>query len=334
MGDRSARFRACVHSRRRPRFGFMQAVNASGHKPVRRAGYVALAGRPNVGKSTLLNALLGEKLSIVTPRAQTTREAVTGILTTDQAQLIFVDTPGLVEPGYLLHRSMLHSARAALQGADAILVMLDATRPAEVPPSEITAILQPRRERVFVVINKIDVSTSDAVRALTSWSVRELSAQPGLISAKAGSGIDVLVERLITFLPEGPFLFGEDELAVQPVRFFVEELIRETIFELYEQEVPYSTAVRVEEYREADDPVYIRALIYVERVSQKAIIIGKRGARIKVLGERSREKIEEFVGQRVYLDLWVKTLPGWRRKAGALKYLGYALPPEERAPAG
>jgi GTP-binding protein Era len=287
-----------------------------------------------VGKSTLLNALLGEKLSIVTPRAQTTREAVTGILTTDRAQLVFVDTPGLVDAGYLLHRSMLHTARTALEGADVILVILDATRPLEVPPAEITGWLRPRRDRVCVVINKIDAGSSDAVRALTSWSMRELSVQPDLVSAKAGSGLDVLVERLTTLLPEGPFLFGGDELAVQPVRFFVEEMIRETIFEQYEQEVPYATAVRIEEYRENDDPVYIRAFIYVERVSQKAILIGQRGARIKALGERAREKIEAFVGARIYLDLWVKTLPGWRRKAGSLKYLGYALPPEERAPAG
>jgi len=287
-----------------------------------------------VGKSTLLNALLGEKLSIVTPRAQTTREAVTGIRTAGHAQLIFVDTPGLVEAGYLLHRSMLHAARTALAGADVVLVILDATRPAEVPAPEITALLQSKRDRLSVVINKIDAGTSDAVRALTSWSARELSVQPGLISATAGSGLDVLLDQLVALLPEGPFLFPDEELAVQPVRFFVEELIRETIFEQYEQEVPYATAVRTEEYRENADPLYIRAFIYVERVSQKAILIGQGGARIKALGAASREKIEKFVGQRVYLDLWVKTLPGWRRKAGSLKYLGYALPPEERVPAG
>jgi GTPase len=312
----------------------MQTVNASEHKPVSRAGYVALVGRPNVGKSTLLNALLGEKLSIVTPRAQTTREAVTGIMTSGQAQLVFVDTPGLVEAGYLLHRSMLHAARVALDGADVVLLILDATRPVEVPAPEITTLLRAKKERLSVVINKIDVGTSDAVRALTSWSVRELSVQPGLISAQAGSGLDVLLERVVALMPEGPFLFPDDELAVQPVRFFVEELIRETIFEQYEQEVPYATAVRIEEYRENVDPLYIRAFIYVERVSQKAILIGQGGTRIKALGASSREKIEAFVGQRVYLDLWVKTLPGWRRKAGSLKYLGYALPPEERAPAG
>jgi GTPase len=308
----------------------MQAVSTSEDKAMTRAGYAALVGRPNVGKSTLLNALLGEKLSIVTPRAQTTRESVKGILTTESAQIIFVDTPGLVDPGYLLHRSMLHSAITSLDQADVILLVLDATRPGEGPPADATDLLRARKDRVIVAINKIDAGTSDAIRALTSWSSRELGADPFLISAAAGQGLDVILEHLIAALPQGPFLFPEDEVAAQPVRFFVEEFVRETIFEEYEQEIPYATAVRIEEYREDGDPVYIRAVIYVERVSQKGILIGNNGTRIKTLGARARQKIEAFLGQHVYLDLWVKTLPGWRRKAGALKYLGYVLPPEER----
>jgi GTP-binding protein Era len=306
----------------------MQDADGSEHTKVTRSGVVALVGRPNVGKSTLLNALIGEKLSIVTPRAQTTREAVRGILTTPEAQLIFVDTPGLVEASYLLHRSMLHAAMVALDDADVILLVLDATRPGEAPLPQVTEMLRSRKSRVIVAINKIDAGTSDAVRALTSWSARELGMQPLLLSAARGDGVDVLLERLIACLPEGPFLYPADDLATQPVRFFVEELVRETIFEQYEQEIPYATAVRVEEYRESSDPVYIRAVIYVERVSQKAILIGQGGARIKELGATARGKIETFVGKHVYLDLWIKTLPGWRRKAGALKYLGYILPPE------
>ena len=306
----------------------MQAAGGSEHAKVTRAGHVALVGRPNVGKSTLLNALIGEKLSIVTPRAQTTRESVRGLLTTADTQILFVDTPGLVEASYLLHRSMLHAAYTALDGADVVLVVLDATRPGEAPGGQVTEMLRARKDRVIVAINKIDAGTSDAVRALTSWSVRELGEQPLLLSAARRDGLDVLLERLSTALPEGPFLYPEDELAAQPVRFFVEELVRETIFEEYEQEIPYATAVRIEEYREASDPVYIRAVIYVERVSQKAILIGHGGSRIKELGTHAREKIEAFIGGHAYLDLWIKTLPGWRRKAGALKYLGYALPPE------
>jgi GTP-binding protein Era len=293
-----------------------------------RAGFAALVGRPNVGKSTLLNALLGEKLSIVTPRAQTTREAVRGILTGANSQIVFVDTPGLVEPAYLLHRSMLHSALTELEGADVALLLLDATRPGEAPPAEVTAALRKRCDQLVVAINKIDAGGSDAIRALTSWSQRELGVLPVLVSAAAGQGLDALRERLEAAMPEGPFLHPADDLATQAVRFFVEELVRETIFEEYEQEIPYATAVRIEEYHEDRDPVYIRAVIYVERVSQKGILIGKGGSMIRRLGERSREKVEAFVGEHVYLDLWVKVLPGWRRKAGALKYLGYRLPPE------
>jgi len=304
----------------------MQAVEASEHAQATRAGTVAVVGRPNVGKSTLLNALIGEKLSIVTPRAQTTREPVRGILTRPDAQILFVDTPGLVDASYLLHRSMLHTAYTALDDADVILLLLDATRPGEGPPLDVTEMLRARRARVAVAINKTDAGRSDAIRALTTWSMRELEVQPLLLSATERDGLDVLLERLLEGLPESPFLYPEDELAAQPVRFFVEELVRETIFEEYEQEIPYATAVRIEEYREASDPVYIRAVIYVERGSQKAIVVGHGGARIKTLGQRSREKIEAFVGNHVYLDLWVKILPGWRRKAGALKYLGYTLP--------
>jgi GTP-binding protein Era len=150
------------------------------------------------------------------------------------------------------------------------------------------------------------------------------------ISALTGQGVDTLLGELVSRLPESPFLFPEDELATQPVRFFVEELVRETVFELYGQEVPYSTAVRIEEYREATDPVFIRAVVYVERESQRGILIGRGGARIRELGTRARAKIEAFVEARVYLDLWVKTLPSWRRKAGALKRLGYPLPGGDR----
>jgi GTP-binding protein Era len=306
----------------------MQAVDASEHMAMTRAGFAALVGRPNAGKSTLLNALLGEKLSIVTPRAQTTREAVRGILTTPTTQIVFVDTPGLVEPAYLLHRSMLFAALTEVEGADAILLLLDATRPGEAPPAVVTQGLRARADRLIVAINKIDAGSSDAIRTLTSWSLRELGMAPLLVSASAAQGLDVLRARLEAAMPEGPFLHPEGDLATQPVRFFVEELIRETIFEEYEQEIPYAAAVRIEEYHEDRDPVYIRAVIYVERVSQKGILIGKGGSMIRRLGERSREKIEAFVGQHVYLDLWVKTLPGWRRKAGALKYLGFPLPPD------
>ncbi len=295
-------------------------------REVTRAGHVALVGRPNVGKSTLLNALVGEKLSIVTPRAQTTREAVTAILTTDTAQAVFVDTPGLLEPRYALQRTMLDWAVAAVADADLVLLLLDGSRPGEVPEGEALDAIRGRRDAVLVAINKSDIAELEGVEALTEWSRRELGREALRISAATGAGIDALRARLLASLPENPFFYPEDEIAVQPVRFFAAELIRETVFEQYEEEVPYATVVRVEEFRESDDPVYIRATVYVERPTQKAIIVGKGGSGIRSLGEAARRKIESFLDRRVYLDLWVKTLPGWRRKVSALKYLGYPVP--------
>lgn len=294
---------------------------------VTRAGHVALVGRPNVGKSTLLNALVGEKLSIVTPKAQTTRESVTGILTTGRAQIIFVDTPGLLEPKYALQRAMQETALEVLADADLALVLLDATRPEEVPLPDVVEALRRKSDRIFVLINKIDAATSDGVESLREWSRTQLQVEAREISAGTGAGVDALRADIEESLPESPFYYPADDLAVQPVRFFVAELIRESIFEMYEQEVPYASIARVEEYREAEDPVYIRATVYVERESQKPILIGKGGAGIRELGRRSREKIEAFIGQRVYLDLWIKALPNWRGKMSALRYLGYRLPP-------
>lgn len=296
-------------------------------QPATRAGHVALVGRPNVGKSTLLNALVGEKLSIVTPKAQTTRESVTGILTTPSAQAIFVDTPGLLEPKYTLQRAMHETALEVLADADLALLLLDATRPEERPSGEALEALKRKGMALTVVVNKTDAAPQGSVDALGSWARQELGAEAVAISAVTGQGVDELRDRIERALPESPFFYAEDELAIQPVRFFVAELVRETIFETYEQEIPYSTIVRVEEYREAEDPVYIRATVYVERESQKPILIGRGGAGIRQLGMRSREKIEAFTGSSVYLDLRVKTLPRWRSRLDTLRFLGYRLPP-------
>jgi GTPase len=289
-----------------------------------RAGLIALVGRPNAGKSTLLNALLGEKLSIVTPREQTTRERVLGILTEDGVQMVFVDTPGLLEPRYLLQESMLAEALSAVADADVVLLLLDPTRTDEpVPGEEILGRLQSRGSRLMVAVNKQDLARPGQVERLRAWSREALGAEALEISAVTGHGLEDLRSVLTSLLPESPFLYPADDLAVQPVRFFVEELIRETIFEEYGQEVPYSTAVRVEEFREAEDPVYISARVFVERESQKGILIGKGGEAIKRLGTRARGKIEAFTGRPVYLDLWVKPLPGWRKHAASLRRLGY-----------
>jgi GTPase len=292
-----------------------------------RAGHVALVGRPNAGKSTLLNALVGEKLSIVTPKAQTTRESVTGLLTADGVQAIFVDTPGLLEAKYTLQRAMHETALNVLRESDLVLVLLDGTQPQELLTPEVVAELRRKQGSIIVLVNKIDAATEDAAAGLEVWAREQLDSVPRRISAATREGVEELWHEIARRLPASPFYYPEDELAVQPVRFFVAELIRETVFELYEQEVPYSTIARVEEFRESSDPVHIRATVYVERESQKPIIIGKGGAGIRELGRRSREKIEAFLDQRVYLDLWIKVLPNWRSRIDTLKYLGYRLPP-------
>jgi len=302
--------------------------------PKTRSGYVALVGRPNVGKSTLLNAMTGERLSIVTPRPQTTRERVMGIFSDEAAQIIFVDTPGLLEPRYLLQRSMLEGAMAALNDADLVLLVLDATRPEEsLPNPEVANLLVRKRDRLFVAINKVDAGGVEAVDRLDAWTRSTLGIGTIRISALAGDGIADLRSALVLALPESPFFYPADDVAVQSTRFFVSEMIRETIFEEFHEEVPYSVAVRIEEFRENTDPIYIRAFIFVERDSQKAILIGKGGAGLKLIGQRSRLKVEAFLDSRVYLDLWVKTMPGWRKKTASLRHLGYPVPKGEIGPA-
>jgi GTPase len=295
-----------------------------------RAGLVALVGRPNAGKSTLLNVLIGEKLSIVTSREQTTRERVLGILTAGGVQLVFVDTPGLLEPRYLLQRSMLADALNAVADSDVVLLLLDPTRSdAPVPSEEALDLLRSRGERLKVAISKADVARAHQLEEMGGWSRSHLGVEPHVISAVTGTGLEGLRAELERAVPASPFLYPPDDLAVQSVRFFVEELVRETIFEQYGQEVPYSTVVRIDEYREGEEPVYIRATVYVERASQKGILIGKGGEAIKRLGSLARQKIEAFTGQQVYLDLWVKAVPGWRKREASLKRLGYRVNTED-----
>jgi GTPase len=294
-----------------------------------KAGYVALVGRPNVGKSSLLNAMIGEKLSIVTPRAQTTREKVLGIYTEDGVQIIFVDTPGLLEPSYALHKSMLSVAIEAVHDSDVVLLLLDATRPDELPTGEPLQELLNRGPALHVAINKVDAGGSDDVAQLEQWTRDTFGKEAVRISAKDETGLDALRETLSRALPVSPFFYPEDDIAVQNLRFFAEELIRETIFEQYDQEVPYATVARVEEFKEDRSPIYIRATVFVERESQKPIIIGKQGAGIRSLGQAARMKIEKLLDAPVYLDLWVKPMPGWRNKPASLRFLGYAVPDKE-----
>lgn len=309
--------------------------DASAENPVEtRAGTVALVGYPNAGKSSLMNRMLEQKLSIVTPLAQTTRERVLGIDTRDGVQMVFVDTPGLVEPRYLLHRSMLHVATEVISDADVVLLLVDAASAQGVPEfsPEVLGLLG-RAPSLIVVANKTDAAAPERVAGVRGWAVRQFG--PGVmvaeVSALGGQGVEALREEIAGRLPVSPFLYPEDDVSSQPVRFFVAELVRESAFELYEKEVPYSIAVKVEEFRESETPVYIRASVFVERPSQKAIVIGSGGRAIRELGASARRKIEEFVGAQVYLDLWVKVLPRWRKDPLSLQRFGFPVPhPEQR----
>ena len=292
-----------------------------------RAGYVALVGLPNAGKSTLLNALAGEHLSIVTAKAQTTWQRVVGIRTEEAVQMVLFDTPGIVHTRDLFHRSMLAEAMGALREADIAIGVVDGA--ARTPARELGAVLESLQAAgcpAAVAVNKADHPRYNPRPARGLAESAKLPWHP--VSALAGNGLDALLAFVRANLPEGPFLYPEDEIAAAPTRFFVQELIRETVFEHFRQEIPYSVAVRVEEFREADDPVYIAATLYVERNSQKWILVGKGGAGIRAVGGASRRKIEHLLGERVYLDLWVKVWDGWRRKREGLLTFGYTVPDE------
>lgn len=305
-------------------------VVPSSAAPVTRAGYVTLLGRPNAGKSTLMNRLVGQHLSIVTPRAQTTWQRVTGILTMERVQLVFLDTPGLLEAKDLLQRAMLGAALEALHEADVIVLVVDAGQRAharETAPLE--RALSRARAPVHIALNKVDVAPAGRVEAWEAWA-RELGAVHR-VSALTEEGVQALLDTLASALPEAPFLYPDDEVASQPVRFFVAELVREAIFEQYAQEIPYSAFCRVEEFREREDPLYIRVTIYVERPSQKAILLGAGGHAIRDLGRAARGKVEDFVQRRVYLDLWVKPSRRWRKSRMRLGELGFRVPEDDEA---
>jgi GTP-binding protein Era len=294
-----------------------------------RCGYVALAGRPNVGKSTLLNALVGEHLSIVSTKAQTTRERVSGILTTDDYQILFIDAPGLIEPRYQLQEAMRWAADAALEEADVVALIVDGTKPDTIPDAESGDFVRPRSVPMVAVLNKSDLlDTASEARLVKVLEARGWKAIA--VSAKTGEGLDSFVEFVVPFLPESPALFPEEDTATQSLRFFAEEYVRETCMETYRDEVPYSVMCRVDEFREDQDPVFIRIVIYVEKESQKGIVIGRGGSAIKTIGEASRMKIENLIGRKVYLELRVKVLAGWRRKRARLRQLGFALPPPSK----
>jgi GTPase len=283
-----------------------------------RAGIVTVVGKPNAGKSTLLNRIVGEKLAIVSEKPQSTRDRVVGIRTTVDTQMVVLDTPGLLNPRYELHRAMRTTALRALADADVIVYLADATE--RVPPTleEAAELTTPPRAPVITVLNK-----ADALRPVERDELRTLVPDARFISALTGEGVEPLLSELSLALPDGPFLYPEDEISTASVRFFVAELVRETALEQLDEEVPYSLACVVEEFREGQTPVYIRTVLYVERDSQKRILIGTGGQRIRDIGRAARTKVEQLVGSSVYLDLWVKVLPNWRKSDSALRRFGY-----------
>lgn len=290
-----------------------------------RAGIVTVVGKPNAGKSTLLNRIIGQKLSITSPKPQSTRDRIVGIHTVGDVQMIILDTPGLLAPKYALQEAMRGTALDALRDADVIVYLADASEGP--PPSlmEAAGLREVPRAKVLMVLNKCD---------LLSAEERERIATAALdvhcVSAITGEGIEELLGAIGERLPESPFLYPEDDVSTQNMRFFAAELVRETALEQLDEEVPYSVACEIEEFREERTPVYIRAVLYVERESQKRILIGAKGTRIREIGKVARGKIETLVGASIYLDLWIKVLPNWRRKESALQRFGYHVNKEHQ----
>lgn len=291
-----------------------------------RAGYVAVAGQPNVGKSTLINQLLRFKLSITTPKPQTTRHRIMGILTGPDHQLIFLDTPGLITPNYRLQEVMMESARRAMADADFILFLVVAAARPEPRDLEILTELAASGKPLLLGVNKIDlVHKSDLLPCLTFWGEKHPFIDIVPFAALSGENCDTLLERLIHHLPAGSPFYEPDALTEHPERFFVSEIIREKIFANYGEELPYSTAVIIDEFHEGERgrKDVIKARIIVERQSQKGIIIGKGGTMLRKVGQEARADIEAFLDRPVFLELWVAVRDKWRKKDTFLREFGY-----------
>lgn len=281
-----------------------------------RCGVIALVGEPNAGKSTLLNALVGTKLAIVSTKPQSTRQPVVGLYTEGDTQLILTDTPGLLEPRYLLQEAMLQQALDILRRADAVLHLHPL---GEMPVPTLESIVPPdvlRGQPVATVLTGAGGATPDAASFVF---------QPD-----TGRGVAEILAWCRLRVPTGPFRYDPEDISTQPLRFFVAEFLREAAFELLGEELPYSLAAEVDEFREGSEPVYIRATLFVERASQKGMVIGSGGRTIKALGALARQKVEDLLSQPVYLDLWVKVLPKWRRTEQHLRQLGIP-PPNARS---
>jgi GTP-binding protein Era len=287
-----------------------------------KAGFVSIVGKPNVGKSTLMNKLVGEQLSIATPKAQTTRHRIMGILNTDQYQIVYSDTPGILEPKYALHDAMMTYVKVSLEDADLILLVVELGE-------KYDALLFDRFKRIqtpiLLVINKIDQAKGSQVQdKILHWKEHLPNVTMTMpVSARDGENTDALLKTIIEMIPEHPPFFPQDEFTDRSERFFASEIVREKIFLNYDQEVPYSTEVAITEFKEEETIIKIRAQIFVERDSQKGIIIGKAGSALKKLGTDARKDLEAFFQKKIFLETHVKVADNWRKQQNKLKQFGY-----------
>lgn len=288
-----------------------------------KAGFVNIVGNPNVGKSTLMNLLVGERISIATFKAQTTRHRIMGILNTDDAQIVFSDTPGVLKPNYKLQEAMLRFSRSALRDADVLLYMTDMV---ETPDKNMEFIEEVRKldVPVLVLINKIDLGNqAELVKKVEQWHSILPEAEILPISAIAKFNVDVVMKRIMELLPPSPPYFDKDQLTDKPARFFVTEIIREKILLHYDKEIPYVCEAAVEYFKEKEGSIYIKALIYVERDSQKGIIIGHEGVALKRVATDARRELEKFFGKKIFLEIYVKVDKDWRNSDRQLRRFGY-----------
>jgi GTPase len=287
-----------------------------------KSGFVNIFGRPNAGKSTLLNALMGEKLAIVSKKVQTTRHRIKGILTEKDYQIIFSDTPGIIEPKYKLHEKMMKAVKNALEDADVALLIVDVNE----NPEECNTIFEALRLSVpaVVVVNKIDRASQDKIKETAGFfETKSYCKKVITISALSGINKKQFLKPVLELLPEGEPFYSGDDISDLPTKFFVSELIREKVYELFEEEIPYHTAVMVTEFKEKTTLIKIAADIIVQRETQKGILLGEKGAMIKRLGTEARKGIEQFLGRKVFLELFVKVKPKWRENELQLKEYGY-----------
>ena len=288
-----------------------------------KAGFVNIVGNPNVGKSTLMNQLVGERISIATFKAQTTRHRIMGIVNTDDMQIVFSDTPGVLKPNYTMQEMMLAFSESALADADVLLYVTDVVENPE-KNMEFLEKVQKMNIPVLLLINKIDQSNQkDLGNIVMKWHSLLPNAEILPISAKNKFGVDMLLKRIKELLPESPAYFDKDQLTDKPARFFVSEIIREKILLYYDKEIPYSVEVKVESFKEGEKSINIRAIIFVERDSQKGIIIGHQGVALKKVGSESRKALEKFFGKKVFLETFVKVDKDWRSSEKELDSFGY-----------